>query len=102
MNRTNSTIPHFARSLRHVALLAFTGAYAPMLHAQTACEDVSGIWAVDLSLPGSGHSRVTLTLEQTDCEITGLVEGRNKTSIKDGKVDGSTATFTATGASFEC
>jgi len=95
MNRTNSMILRAARSMKLVAVLALIGCYAPSLHAQSACEDVSGIWAVGLDLPGSGHNTVTLTLEQTECEVTGLVEGRNKTPIEDGTVEGATATFTA-------
>ena len=71
-------------------------AFGAELRAQsTDCEDVSGVWIVDLDLPGSGQSQVTLTLEQTDCEVTGLVEGHNTTAIENGKVEGSTATFTA-------
>ena len=38
---------------------------------------------------------LTLTLEQTECEVAGLVDGRNKTPIQDGKVEGWTASFTA-------
>ena len=48
-----------------------------------------------MTLPGSGHNRVTLTLEQTGCEVVGSVEGRSKTPIKNGTVENWTATFTA-------
>ncbi|MGI9625776.1 MAG: hypothetical protein ACR2QM_02990, partial [Longimicrobiales bacterium] len=82
-------------SLRLLALCAVTGAFAPALHAQASCEDVSGVWAVQLNLPGSGQSEVTLTLDQVECQVTGLIEGHNKTPIQDGTVEGSTATFTA-------
>lgn len=95
MKRTNPKPPCLAWSLRLVASLSLAGFCAPALHAQTACEDVSGVWAVDLNLPGSGRNRVTLTLEQTGCEVAGVVEGRNKTPIQDGKVEGWTASFTA-------
>ena len=80
------------------AFLALTAFYAPALqaqdlHAEAACEDVSGVWMVGLTLPGSGPTQVTLTLEQTECEVTGLVEGNNKTPFETGEVEGSTATF---------
>lgn len=78
-----------------VALLGLAGLFAPPLSAQATCEDVSGIWVVELDLPGSGTSQVTLTLEQTECAVAGLVEGRNRTEIQDGTVEGWTATFTA-------
>jgi hypothetical protein len=83
------------RSLKLLGVLAAAGFYAPALHAQTACEDVSGTWVVELNLPGTGTSQVTVTLEQTECALEGLVEGRNRTEIRDGSVEGSTATFTA-------
>lgn len=94
MKRSGSpTTQRLARSIGIGAFLALTGVCAPALHAQADCEDVSGIWLVDLILPGGGPTRVTLTLEQTECEITGLVEGQNQTPIEDGRVEGSTATF---------
>ena len=89
----SSTTRRLARGISLVAFLAVTGFYAPALHAQAECEDVSGTWMVDMTLPGGGATQVTLTLEQTECELTGLVEGRNKTPIEDGRVEGSTATF---------
>ena len=38
---------------------------------------------------------MTLTLEQSGCDVVGSVEGRNKTPIKDGTVENWTETFTA-------
>ena len=78
-----------------VAFLALAASHPPALNAQMACEDVSGVWTVDLVLPGSGASQVPLTLEQTECTVTGSVEGRQTTSIQEGEVEGSTVTFTA-------
>lgn len=75
------------------ALLALAGSQPPALHAQSECEDVSGTWAVEITLP-TGPNNGTMTLEQTDCVVTGLLEGRYKTPIEDGKVVGWTATFT--------
>lgn len=66
------------------------------LEAQADCDDVSGEWAVELTLPGSGTNTVTLTLDQVECTVSGVVEGRNRTPFEDGTVEGSTATFTAT------
>jgi len=81
------------RSIGLSVLLALTG--PSVLQAQD-CEDVSGAWAVDLELPDGTSQDVTLTLEQTGCEITGLIEGNNQTPIESGTVDGSTFTFLAT------
>ena len=78
------------------ALLVLAAFHAPGLNAQAACDDVSGAWTVDLVLPDGGAQQVTLTLEQTECELTGLIEGQNKTPIEGGKVDGSTFTFMVT------
>ena len=80
--------------LRGLAVLAVTAACAPALQAQSSCEDVSGTWAVELTLPGSGTSEVTLTLDQAECTVAGLVEGQSRTSFEDGSVEGGTATFT--------
>ena len=68
---------------RSIALLALVGLPPATLQAQT-CDDVSGTWTVDLTLPGTGTSTVT-----------GMVEGRNQTPVTDGTVEGATATFTA-------
>ena len=38
---------------------------------------------------------MTVILEQDDCEVTGTVGARDRTPIKDGVVEGSTASFTA-------
>ena len=62
--------------------IAITAATAIDLSAQDGCEDVSGVWNVELALP-SGHSAVTLTLEQTECTVTGTVVGRARTEIED-------------------
>jgi hypothetical protein len=67
------------------------------LAAQNTCEDVSGVWNLELSLPGVGVSPVTLTLEQAECTVTGTVVGRARTEIQDGTVEGHTARFIATG-----
>lgn len=75
------------------ALCILIAATPPLLHAQMDCEDVSGAWAVEMVLPGGGPTEVTVTLEQTTCEVTGFVEGRKKTAIKNGVAEGPTATF---------
>ena len=77
---------------RSIALLALVGLPPATLQAQT-CDDVSGTWTVDLTLPGTGTS--TVTLVQDECVVTGMVEGRNQTPVTDGTVEGATATFTA-------
>ncbi|MDH3734438.1 MAG: hypothetical protein OEU54_12940 [Gemmatimonadota bacterium] len=46
-----------------------------------------------ISLPDGTSQDVKLTLEQTDCELTGLIEGNNQTPIEDGKAEGSTFSF---------
>ncbi len=74
---------------------AICGLFAPPLNAQTACEDVSGTYEVQMDLPGGGPTQMTVTLEQSDCEVTGTVGARDRTPIKDGVVEGSTASFTA-------
>jgi len=79
-----------------VAVLGMTGLLVQPAQAQT-CDDLSGVWAVDLELPGTGRSRVMVTLDQDGCSVTGGVEGRNTTSVEDGTVDGSTVTFIASG-----
>jgi len=76
-------------------VLTLTASAVPALHAQSACEDVSGTWAVELTLPGSGTNQVMLTLEQAECAVTGLIEGSATTPIEDGTVEGATAIFTA-------
>jgi hypothetical protein len=75
-----------------LALAAFTASDA---QAQS-CEDVSGDWAVDLTFPGNPPQQVTVTLEQSDCEITGLIKGNNETPIEGGTVEGSTFMFAVT------
>jgi hypothetical protein len=77
-----------------VALLGLAAFAAHDVHGQAACEDVSGAWAVDLTIPGNAPQQVTVTLEQTECEVTGLIKGNNETPIEDGSVDGWTFTFT--------
>jgi len=96
MKRPLSSISLWALRLGLLASFALIWAVPGALHAQAPCEDVSGIWTVDLDLPGSGQNQVTLTLDQTECTVTGLVEGRNSTPFEDGRVEGSTASFTAT------
>lgn len=78
--------------LHMVAVLGFAGLHAPGLSAQ-GCEDVSGAWAVEVNLPGTGPSQITLTLEQTECAVTGSIVGQRTTTIEEGIVEGSTATF---------
>jgi hypothetical protein len=75
-----------------LALAAFSTAD---VQAQ-ACEDVSGDWAVALTFPGAPPQEVTVTLEQSDCEVTGLIKGNNETPIEDGTVDGWTFSFKTT------
>lgn len=95
MKRTTCGIPRLVRGLWLGTILALTVLNAPALYAQSECDDLSGAWVVDLDLPGSGQSSVTITLEQNECEVAGIIEGRNKTPIEEGTVEGSTATFTA-------
>ena len=95
MNRTVSTVARLSHFVRLAAFVMLAASYAPSLHAQEECEDVSGVWAVGLNLPGSGQNEVIVTLEQAECAVTGLVEGRNSTPIEGGEVEGATATFTA-------
>lgn len=78
------------------AILTMAGANAPLIYAQSECEDVSGAWAVNMVLQGGGPTQAVVTLDQANCEVTGFVEGSNKSSIRNGTVKGSTATFTAT------
>ena len=94
-NMRTSTVRSWALSVALMSGLAFTGLLAPPLHARTDCEDVSGSYEVLVDLPGGGPTPLTITLEQSDCEVAGFVEGQHKTPIDDGVVDGSTATFTA-------
>ena len=77
------------------ALFAFGGPAAPELQAQTECEDVSGVWTVDVGF-ANAPQQVTITLEQTDCEITGLVKGNNENPIENGVVEGAGFTFDTT------
>jgi hypothetical protein len=88
-----STSRRSAPTLALGALLAFATLSAPDLHAQAECEDVSGEWAVSVNLPDGNSQQVTLTLEQSECEITGLIEGNNQTPIDNGTVEGPTFTF---------
>lgn len=60
------------------------------------CEDISGDWLVDLTFPGNPPQTVTVTLEQSECGVSGMVKGNNETAISDGSVEGSTFTFTTT------
>lgn len=78
------------------AILTVAGVNAPDIHAQSECEDVSGAWSVNMVLQGGGPTQAVVTLDQTECEVTGSVEGRNRSPISNGTVEGSTATFTAT------
>jgi len=75
------------------AFLTFAAVSATDLHAQAECEDVSGEWAVDLNLPDGSSQQVTLTIAQSDCEITGLIEGNTQTPFDNGTVEGSVFTF---------
>lgn len=95
MTRTN-VVKRGSVWLSGVAVLGMIGLLVQPAQAQ-ACDDLSGVWAVDLELPGSGRSRVVVTLEQDGCAVTGVVEGRNTTSVEEGTVDGSTVTFIASG-----
>jgi hypothetical protein len=61
-----------------------------------ACDDVSGVWSVALSM-GGGQSMVTVTLDQEDCVVAGTVVGRTTTDIEDGTVDGADVSFVAVG-----
>lgn len=75
------------------ALVVVMGASVSSLNAQE-CEDISGVWAVELSLLGAPPQQVSLTLEQDGCTATGMVEGNNQTPFEDGTVEGSTVAFT--------
>lgn len=88
-----STRRWMAAGTKIAAVVALAGFHAPALNAQAACEDVAGAWTIDLTLPGAPATTVTLTLEQSECEVTGLVTGQNETPISDGKVEGWTVTF---------
>ncbi len=79
-----------------VACCLQAGLLATPLQAQADCDDVSGAFSVNLDLPGSGPAEVTVTLEQSVCEVTGTIVGRTTTPIDDGSAEGSTATFTTT------
>jgi hypothetical protein len=94
VGRASARRPGWTRIV--VTLLGLTALGAPGVQAQAACEDVSGAWAVDLAIPGNAPQQVTVTLEQTECEVTGLVKGNNETPIEDGSVEGWTFTFTTT------
>lgn len=86
-----------ARLAPSVALLALLGLFgtATGLRAQDECDDVSGAWAVVIQFPAEaqGPQDVTLTLEQSECAITGMVKGTRETPIEDGSVDGSSLRF---------
>ena len=84
------------KTIRWAAFMtAVAMALAPGLSAQ-ACDDVSGVWSVDLSM-GGGHSTVTVTLEQDACSVAGSVVGRTTTEVRDGAVEGSEVSFVAVG-----
>jgi len=74
-----------------LALVAL-GASATDLRGQDECTDVSGAWAVQIAFP-QGAQDVTLTFEQDECAITGIVKGTRETPIEEGSVDGSTFRF---------
>lgn len=82
-----------ATALGLLALIA--GGGATDAQAQE-CDDVSGDWSVDLTFPGAAPQTVTVTLEQTECAVTGMVKGNNETPIEDGTVEGSTFRFSTT------
>lgn len=86
---------HAAVGALLVTLVASAAAAPTAVHAQDECEDVSGVWTVDVAFP-QGPQQVTVTLEQTECEITGLVKGNNETQIENGLVEGATFTFDTT------
>ena len=76
-------------------VLALTGFSAHGLYAQE-CADVSGAWDVAINLPDGSVQDVKLTMEQDGCEVTGLIEGNNRSQIENGLVEGSTFTFNVT------
>ena len=80
-----------------VPLVVLAAAAPSAVHAQEECEDVSGAWTVDVAFAQAPEpQQVTLTLEQSECEITGLVKGNNETPIENGTVEGATFTFDTT------
>jgi hypothetical protein len=85
-------------SVMLVAFFVLTTAFAYPVQGQSGCDDVSGAWSVNLDLPGGGPTEVMLNLEQNDCEVVGFIEGRLKTPIENGTVEGPTASFTAAAA----
>lgn len=90
--RTAPRISRHAPSI--LALVAVVcAAVAPPLSAQSDCDDVSGAYDVLVNLPGGGPTNIRLELEQTACELTGIVGLQTRNPIQDGTVDGSTAAF---------
>jgi hypothetical protein len=77
-----------------LGLVLATVAAPRAVHAQDACEDVSGEWSVEVAF--APPQQVTVTLEQSECEITGFVRGNNETAIENGVVEGATFTFDTT------
>ncbi len=83
-----------ARILLALGLVVAIGGGPTEAQAQE-CEDVSGDWSVTIAFPGNVQA-VTVTLEQTDCALAGMVKGNNETAIEGGAVEGSTFTFSTT------
>ncbi len=73
--------------------MTLSGRLSPTLLAATACDDIAGRYEVRVDLPGGGPTDIELDLQQSECEVTGLVIAQNRTPITDGVVEGSTATF---------
>jgi len=63
------------------------GFSVPPLHADTACEDLSGVYQVLVDLPGGGPTDIELDLEQEGCDLTGFVGARTRGAIRNGVVE---------------
>lgn len=81
---------------RGLAVALALAAFGPGALQAQGCEDVSGSWDVTVVLPDGSTQDVVLTLEQTECAVTGFVKGSYETPIADGTVSGWTFTFNIT------
>jgi len=92
---TKPTLPRTAAGATVLGLVAVLAGFpvAP-LQADTACEDLSGVYEVVVDLPGGGPTDIELDLEQDGCDLTGFVGARTRTAIQNGVVEDATASFT--------
>ena len=73
---------------------AFSALLASPLAANSACEDVSGVYEVTVDVPGGGPTQIELDLSQEECTVTGFVTAQTRTPIENGVVEDATASFT--------